>query len=176
MAAARYIEHDMRDFAVSPAPRNKGKARKAIAEEDAALHAALRLSLQRIVREAPPAEAAKSRDFSVYTGGAGRLRAPMYPSRGDPAGGDSTSTGSAMIIVSRLPGQVFCCLWSRISTVTARYVQVRANPSVVAEDTCWVFRLRSGKNFEFLVKDPPRGTCSYLPGVPVCFFFHFVRR
>lgn len=64
---ARYIENDMRDYAVGPAPK-KGKARKANAIEDSIMHSALRLSLQRIVREQPPAEAAKARDFSVYTG------------------------------------------------------------------------------------------------------------
>lgn len=69
---ARFIENDIRDFVVGPAPK-KGKARKASAVEDAVVHSALRLSLQRIVRETPPAEAAKSRDFSVYTGEPGCL-------------------------------------------------------------------------------------------------------
>lgn len=63
--AARYIENELRDYALAPAPRNKGKVKK---NEDAAVQSALRLSLQRIVWETPPAEAAKSRDFSVYTG------------------------------------------------------------------------------------------------------------
>lgn len=67
--ASRYIENEIRDFSLLPKKERKGsKARKAIGVEDAILHSALRLSLQRILRETPPYEAAKSRDFSVYTG------------------------------------------------------------------------------------------------------------
>lgn len=69
----RYIDNEIRDFQVGGAAVNKkerksSKARKADAFEDELIHSALRLSLQRILREAPPVDAARSRDFSVYTG------------------------------------------------------------------------------------------------------------
>lgn len=67
--SARYIENELRDFDVYPKKARKGKTRKGNgAVEDAILHSALRLSLQRILRETPPSEMMKSRDFSVYTG------------------------------------------------------------------------------------------------------------
>ncbi|CAN0094198.1 unnamed protein product, partial [Ectocarpus fasciculatus] len=74
--ALRYIDNEIRDFqvggaAVSKKERKSSKARKADAFEDELIHSALRLSLQRILREAPPVDAARSRDFSVYTGTAG---------------------------------------------------------------------------------------------------------
>ena len=66
---ARHIENEIRDFSIGPKKERKGsKGRKASGVEDAVLHSALRLSLQRILRETPPSDAAKSRDFSVYTG------------------------------------------------------------------------------------------------------------
>lgn len=69
MMAARHIENEIRDFSLCPKKERKGsKGRKANGVEDAVLHSALRLSLQRILRETPPSDAAKSRDFSVYTG------------------------------------------------------------------------------------------------------------
>lgn len=68
----RYIDNDIRDFQ-APAPgkkeRRTSKVKKADAVENDRVHAALRLSLQRILRETPPPEGAKSRDFSIYTGG-----------------------------------------------------------------------------------------------------------
>ena len=67
----RYIDNDIRDFQ-APAPgkkeRRTSKVKKADAVENDRVHAALRLSLQRILRETPPPEGAKSRDFSIYTG------------------------------------------------------------------------------------------------------------
>lgn len=69
MMTARHIENEIRDFSLCPKKERKGsKGRKANGVEDAVLHSALRLSLQRILRETPPSDAAKSRDFSVYTG------------------------------------------------------------------------------------------------------------
>lgn len=80
--AARYIENEIRDFTVGPKKERKGsKGRKANGVEDAILHSALRLSLQRILRETPPSEATKSRDFSVYTG-ADRKRRSTQVARG----------------------------------------------------------------------------------------------
>ena len=70
-AEMRYIDNDIRDFQ-APAPgkkeRRTSKVKKADAVENDRVHAALRLSLQRILRENPPQEGAKSRDFSIYTG------------------------------------------------------------------------------------------------------------
>lgn len=69
--ASRYIDNELRDFqppGKGKQQRRSSKARKADAIEDVLLHSALRLSLQRILRETPPADAARSRDYSVYTG------------------------------------------------------------------------------------------------------------
>lgn len=80
----RYIDNEIRDFQ-APAPgkkeRRTSKVKKADAVENDRVHAALRLSLQRILREIPPPEGAKSRDFSIYTGGvAGSACSLEHPS------------------------------------------------------------------------------------------------
>lgn len=66
--SARYIENEIPDFGANPKKARKGKSRKGNGVEDAILHSALRLSLQRILRETSPSEVIRSRDFSVYTG------------------------------------------------------------------------------------------------------------
>ncbi|CAM9962804.1 unnamed protein product [Pylaiella littoralis] len=76
MMALRYIDNEIRDFQPpdkggGKKERKNSKGRKADGLEHAMIHSALRLSLQRILRETPPAEGAKSRDFSIYTGTAG---------------------------------------------------------------------------------------------------------
>lgn len=74
----RYIDNALRDYETRATKgkkeRRTSKAKKADSLADETIHSALRLSLQRILRESPPQDGAKSRDFSVYTGACARLR------------------------------------------------------------------------------------------------------